>query len=302
MSDRKKAQIYRQFSPAKINLFLAITGVRDDGFHELSSLVAPVSFGDYVVAEYQPEGAEDTLECETEGVPVDATNLVLQAAAGYRQKHTFSGGFHFTIEKQIPPGSGLGGGSSNAVAALLAMQACLGELLDDSALYEIAAKLGSDCPLFLNSAPIVMRGRGEHIESVSPAVREALTGRKILLFRPAFSISTVWAYKAMRAAPDGAYYVAESKADAMLGAWLKKPDWPTLPLFNNLQDVAFYKYLALPTLLEQLRDEFQVRCMMSGSGSACFAILEEGSDMAAIKLAIRDAWGATALVEEAALI
>src|SRR5690606_15383094 len=114
----------RSFSvhaPAKINLVLAITGVRADGFHELTSLVAPLAFGDTLRVVLHPLGAaggerEDTLHCDAPGVPTDGSNLVLKAAAAFAQAlrqagKLLPGRWEFFLEKRIPAGAGLGGGS-----------------------------------------------------------------------------------------------------------------------------------------------------------------------------------------------
>jgi len=280
--------------PAKVNLYLAITGLREDGFHELLSLVAPFEWGDRLTVRWAEEAVDDTLSCNYAGVPLDGSNLILQAAARMRQEVPVPGGFHFEVEKHIPPGSGLGGGSSNAAAALKAINAILGQPVSEARLLELAAALGSDCPLFLANQPVLMRGRGECIEHLPEAARACLSGQSILVFRPHFSISTVWAYRQMKAA-EGAYYRDPAAAKARLENWLNNPQWKDLPLENNLEGVAFAKYLALPTLLAQIRADFGLRCMMSGSGSACFALPEAKTDIKALQQCIQEALGKDAL-------
>ena len=276
--------------------------MRNDGFHDLVSLVAPIRFGDSVVVDYHCDGGKDTIACNLPDVPTDETNLVIKAAAAFRERHSFAGSFHFTLEKWIPPGSGLGGGSSNAVTALMAMNRALDDALSEAELLEISSGLGSDCPLFLEQLPIVMRGRGEVVERISEACHTVLHGRPILLFRPSFAVSTVWAYKQMRAATDGKHYIPALEADGQLTEWLKQPTWDSLPLVNNLQNVVFEKYIALPVLLEQLRKDFGVPCMMSGSGSSCFALLREDTHVQAMRDVIKNAWGDDALIVETSLI
>ena len=148
-------------APAKLNLFLAITGRREDGFHELVSVVAPLKFGDTLRVE---PATEFSLGCDVPDVPVDGTNLVLRAAQAFAAASGWRGGARFFIEKRIPMGAGLGGGSSNAVAALRALNVLAGPAqgLAPEALARVAAQLGSDCPLFLHDGPVVMRGRGVH--------------------------------------------------------------------------------------------------------------------------------------------
>ncbi len=285
------------FAPAKINLFLAITGRRADGFHDLVSLVAPLEWGDTLEMDIRTGAAADTLECDMPDVPTDTGNLVLQAAAAFRQLAAAgTPPVHFTLRKAVPAGAGLGGGSSDAAAALRGLNQIAAQPLSPGDLRACAAAVGSDVPLFLEAAPIVMRGRGERIMLLPVAARAALAGRELLVFKPPFGIPTAWAYRRMRErAPE--WYVPAATAEQDLAAWLHAPSWDTLPLVNNLEFPAFAKYLALPALLDELREKFQLRCRMSGSGSACFALLEPASPRPAIEKTIRDAWGPAAVIQ-----
>ena len=102
----------------------------------------------------------------------------------------------------------------------------------------------------------------------------------------------------MRDAKNGHYYLAQSEAEHQLLSWLQKPSIHTLPLINNLQNVVFKKHLALPTLINQLIQKFNVKCMMSGSGSACFAIIEKKNTVQGMKNMIQQAFGKEALIVE----
>jgi 4-diphosphocytidyl-2-C-methyl-D-erythritol kinase len=291
-----------QFAPAKLNLFLAVTGRRTDGFHDLVSLVAPLTWGDTLQAE-PADGF--SLECAEPGVPLDATNLVLKAALAHAAAAGVgvATGAKFFLEKRIPTGAGLGGGSSDAVAALRLMNrlARPGGALDEAALSRVAAEVGSDCPLFLQEAPVVMRGRGERVTALPAGVAARLRGRRVLVFKPGFGIPTPWAFGRLAAvAPAG--YLPAAEAEARLAAWIDDPSAPLENLlFNNLEAPAFAKYLALPTLLKQLRARFGLAARMSGSGSACFAPLGEQADAVPILAAIREAWGPSAFAIEARL-
>ncbi len=287
------------FAPAKINLMLAITGVRADGFHNLVSLVAPLNFGDHLWLE-TPAGLDaDELLCDFPGVPTDGTNLVMKAAAVFRREHPAAPFVRFTLDKRTPHGAGLGGGSSDAAAALLLLNDATGRPVSAARLAELAAELGSDCPLFLDGAPVVMRGRGERVEKLSEAERSALSGRRLLLFKPDFGVSTVEAYKAMKA--DGRMYRPEPESEAFLSEWRADAAKAPLPLYNNMELAVFAKHLALPALLDELRAKFALAPRMSGSGSACFALLPEGFDAKPAIAAIRAAWGDSAFVIETSL-
>ena len=289
------------FSPAKINLFLAVTGRRADGFHDLVSVAAPLDFGDELKAEdggRRTEGGGGfSLECDQPDVPVDGSNLVLKAAEAFAAATGWKQGVRFSLKKVIPMGAGLGGGSSNAVAALQAMNRLAGGLLAEEKLAQLAATLGSDCVLFLKNAPVVMRGRGERVESLPESAAARLRGRRVLLFKPGFGISTPWAYGRMVAR--GGDYLPATEAEARLVAWLGGSAPAERILFNNMEPAAFEKYLALPLLLERLRKEFGVATAMSGSGSACFAVLRDDTVTAPLVARIRECWGPAAFVQAA---
>jgi 4-diphosphocytidyl-2-C-methyl-D-erythritol kinase len=288
------------FAPAKLNLFLAITGRRADGFHDLVSVATALEFGDTLKAEliYGAGAGGFAMTCDDAAVPVDDSNLVLKAARAFAAATGWKGGVRFALEKRVPMGAGLGGGSSDAVAALRAMNALSGVGMGVEELARIAVGLGSDCALFLHDGPVVMRGRGERVEALAEAASARLRGRRVLVFKPAFGIATPWAYAQMaKAAPES--YLPANEAEARLAAWVGDVSERAEALvFNNMEKPAFAKFLALPTLLEQLRGEFGLAPQMSGSGSACFAFLSGDAPVAAITAAVGSAWGATSFVVE----
>lgn len=291
--------IHVEFAPAKINLFLAITGRRADGFHELVSLVAPLGLGDTLHVEL---ATSFSLTCSDPEVPCDGNNLVLKAAQAFARATGWTGGAAFHLEKRVPVGAGLGGGSSDAVAALRVLNTLAGQPLSPVALGALAAQLGSDCPLFLRGAAVIMRGRGEHIEALPAEVESRLRGRRVLVFKPGFGVATAWAYAELASgAPDS--YVSASEAEARLAGWLQDRQAPDEQiLFNSMERAVFPKYVAIPALLEQLANEFGLRPRMSGSGSACFAFLDTGAPVAEMIQVIRASWGDSAFVMECPLL
>ncbi len=279
-------------SPAKINLLLAITGRRADGFHSLMSVVSPVAWGDTLWVESAADG-EVLLVCDDPAVPLGEDNLIVRAERLFRGRSGWTGGVKFSLEKRIPMGAGLGGGSSNAVAALKGLNALAkeqGRALDQPTLCELAAELGSDCPLFLSEAPVVMRGRGELIEPVPVEVAATWSGRRVLLFRPAFGVATAWAYRALAGRP--ADYMPSDQAEERLAAW-----WQTgakldgNSLFNTLEIPVFAKYPALPAMIGLLRERHGLAVRMSGSGSACFAFIPEGLEIEAVQRSLAEGFG-----------
>lgn len=307
------------FSPAKLNLFLAVTGRRPDGFHDLVSVAAPLTWGDTLHVE---PAADFTLECDDPAVPGDESNLVIRAAHAFRAATGWTGGARFRLEKRIPMAAGLGGGSSNAVAALRGLNGLAGNPLAPDALATLAAGLGSDCALFLHDRPMIMRGRGERLEPLPPAPTARLRGRRVLVFKPSFGIATAWAYAQLAAISEerarlgpaafgwtaleqSAGYLEADKAETRLAAWVNDRRLPAEALlFNNMERAVATKYPALPALRAQLRADFCLTTGMSGSGSACFALLPDNlvqECVDAMTDAIRTAWGPPAVVIEARL-
>jgi 4-diphosphocytidyl-2-C-methyl-D-erythritol kinase len=225
-------------------------------------------------------------------VPVDESNLVLKAARLFVRETGWKGGARFTLKKRIPVGAGLGGGSSNAVAALRALDRLAGTSLPREKLAEMAAALGSDCPLFLHDGPVVMRGRGEKIEALPSGAGARLSGRRVLVFKPSFGVPTAWAYQRMVAR--GGDYLSAAEAEQRLATWISGDVSAEKLTFNNMEPAAFGKYVGLPVLLEILRKDFGLEPRMSGSGSACYALLKDGHVGEPVIARIRDCWGAGA--------
>jgi 4-diphosphocytidyl-2-C-methyl-D-erythritol kinase len=272
-------------APAKLNLSLAITGRRADGFHELISLVASLELADTL--EFTPGGAW-RLTCDDATLPVDGTNLVLKAAEAYRRHRPEVASGHFHLCKKVPSGAGLGGGSSDAAAALRILDRTVAQPLGLAALEVIAPEIGSDCPYFVRGQPAVMRGRGERLESIPAAAREALAGRRVLVAKPPFSVPTPEAYGLL---VKTAAYVDAATADAALAEWLAQPVRDPSSLGNTLAEPVFGKYLALPTALEALSQTMGVVFRMTGSGSACFAFYTDGAESESIRQALIQQWG-----------
>ena len=277
---------------AKLNLSLAITGRRADGFHELLSLVAPVALADTLTLDVgRPLG----LTCDDASLPVDGTNLVLKAAAAYLKRRPSATVGHFHLIKKVPHGAGLGGGSSDAAAALRLLDQASGDPLGLEVLEALAAEVGSDCPFFVRGQPAIMRGRGERLEILSSAARAALAGRKVVLLKPPFGIPTPEAYGLLAKAGS---YRPSAQVEAELAAWVAQPASDPSVLGNDLAAPVFAKYIALPVGLASFRQNAGLNGQMTGSGSACFGFVSDGFDHARLRADVRRAWGPGAWVEE----
>ncbi|MEY3449778.1 MAG: 4-diphosphocytidyl-2-C-methyl-D-erythritol kinase [Verrucomicrobiota bacterium] len=277
---------------AKLNLSLAITGRRADGFHELVSLVAPIALADTLTLDVgRPLG----LTCDDAALPVDGTNLVLKAAVAYARRRPAAPTGHFHLTKRVPHGAGLGGGSADAAAALRLLDRASGDPLGPEGLEALAAEVGSDCPFFVRGQAAVMRGRGERLEILPPAARAALAGRKVVLAKPPFGVPTPEAYGLLAKAGK---YRPVAQAEAELAAWFARPTADPVKLGNDLADPVFAKYVALPAGLASFCRVIGSDWQMTGSGSACFAWVDDGFDQAGLRADARRVWGPGAWVTE----
>ena len=247
-------------APAKINLSLRITGKREDGFHELETLVLPIeSLADELTF---TESDRFSLHCTTPGVPTDESNLISRSLRLFEKESGLACPYEIHLTKNTPHGAGLGGGSSDAAHTFLALNELTKANIPLETLAAWAGQLGSDIPLFLYQAPCWCRGRGEIIEPT-----QLDWNRRILLLKPAFSIPTPWAYsrwKESRELP-GVSYTEQTACDQILINDLERP------VFEKFQFLAELKQF----LLEQPETE---AAMMSGSGSTVFAILKDNAD------------------------
>lgn len=291
------------FSPAKINLFLAVLGRMETGFHELVSLVAQLDFGDRLsLSVAEASEATVSLRCSDASLPTDRSNLAYAAAEGFLLRSGLNWKVEIELEKRIPHGAGLGGGSSNASAVLrgldeLAEQAgALG--LSRGERLELAAELGSDCPLFLGREPMVMRGRGELLSRVPHVALESLAGREVLLFKPSFSIPTGWAYGELARRGD---YDERDWSEARLKAWESGELSLEALAYNRFESVALDKYVGMDVLFRKLK-AMGLSCLMSGSGSCCFALVEDETRRDEAIAQIRRDWGESVFLKCARLI
>lgn len=278
--------------PAKLNLRLAVTGRRADGFHELISLVAPISLVDEVTVQWVPEADDDRLEITGPvALVAEPDNLVLRAVRAYRSATGVPGSYHLRLEKRIPFGAGLGGGSSDAAGVLRALQTLWGEPLAADALARLAVGLGADVPFFLEDGPALMRGMGERLERV-PEWSTSLARWQVVVFQPPFPISTPWAYRRLAENPEN--YADAAAEEALYATWRAAGDFPESGLANSFRRVVDGRYPAIPVLLQQLREGLGVVAEMSGSGSACFALCGTDHQRKLIVREVVECWGETA--------
>ena len=265
-------------APAKLNLHLAVKNRREDGFHNLESIFLALAFGDTLY--FEPLAAENHLEIQMEWenlpdfsvLPVEK-NIIFKAVSLFKEKTGFNQGLRIRVKKRIPAGGGLGGGSSNAASALLALNQLAEKPLPPNDLAQMAAFLGSDVPFFLHKTPAAwVSGRGEFIKPVEPP-----KGLFFVLVNPGFSSETAAAFRILsefRAqTTEKCTLDSENEEKLMLNALQGAPkSWP----FRNDFLPAFLhripEYSDIIGLLKKSGAEFSG---LSGAGSTCFGVFTE---------------------------
>ena len=248
-------------APAKINLSLRVLGRRADGFHDLESLMCPVSVFDTLDVTRRESGGLEFV-CDDATLPTGDDNLVVRAARLFGSACGIELHARIALTKHIPHGAGLGGGSSDAATTLLALDRLFATQLSRAALAVMAAELGSDVPFFIYESAAMIRGRGERVEPV--AFPHALP---LLLIKPPFGVPTPWAYsrwKDAREIPEAPYGVQA---------------FPWGELVNDLERPVFEKHIFLADLKRWLLAQPEVAgALMSGSGATVFAVLRSKED------------------------
>jgi 4-diphosphocytidyl-2-C-methyl-D-erythritol kinase len=251
-----------QFSaPAKINLSFRIKDRRADGFHEIETLMVPISLADRITIERVGDDDGIQFTCDDPSLPAGDDNLVVRAARLFQKRTKITAGITIALEKKIPHGAGLGGGSSDAASTLLGLNELFAAGLQRDDLLQLAAQLGSDVPFFVVRSAAVCRGRGEIVEPTSLA-----TKLRLVLFKPDFAVPTPWAYGKWK----------ESKE--LPGADYSPQEFNGVQFVNDLERPVFEKFVLLAHLKTWLRQQPEVAvALMSGSGSTVFAVLREGA-------------------------
>src|ERR1700732_4595994 len=170
-------------APAKINLSLRVLGKRPDGFHEIETLIAPISLYDKIEVEKQSRWVD--FSCDDPTLSTGDDNLVVRAANLFLEHAKIKSGVSIKLEKKIPHGAGLGGGSSDAAATLRALNELFETKLPREELAQLGSTIGSDVPFFFFESAAICKGRGEIVEPTK--LKKKLS---ILLLKPAFGVAS----------------------------------------------------------------------------------------------------------------
>ena len=255
-------------SYAKINWTLDVLFKREDGFHELRTIYQTVSLHDTLTIT-ETAGPIEIL-CEDPRVPIDETNLVFKAAALLREKTGVSKGARIEIDKHIPVAAGLGGGSSNAAATLLALRKLWRIEIDDCALLQIAASIGSDVPFFLMGGTALGVGRGEEVYAIEQAQCEHL-----LLVNPGVAVSTRDAYQKLSR-------LTRSEAPSNIPFTLLAAKGVSgLPLVarNELEESVLAAHPEIAEVKRRLLSLGARHAQMSGSGATVFGVFDNSQSI-----------------------
>jgi 4-diphosphocytidyl-2-C-methyl-D-erythritol kinase len=255
-------------APAKVNLHLEVLRRRDDGYHEIETILQTVSLCDDVRAELRDRGAGGppriSLAVEPYGVvPETPVNLAWRAADLFCRACGLGGELGLTLTKRIPVEAGLGGGSSDAAAVLVACNRLYGTGLPPERLEALGAELGSDVPFFVRGGTQVARGRGADLQALP-----AITRGKFLIVKPDIALRTSDVYAGLNMGLTSRSPKVNIRTVEALIARFPRGSWFGA---NRLEDVVLPAHPALQRLVQSLRENAPV-ALMCGSGSAVFAV------------------------------
>ncbi|NIO16755.1 MAG: 4-(cytidine 5'-diphospho)-2-C-methyl-D-erythritol kinase [Deltaproteobacteria bacterium] len=253
-------------APAKINLYLYVLHRRSDGYHEIVSLMVPVSLFDLISISQKQRGIEVSCDGNFK-VPEGEENIAFRAADLFFQHYSLSGGVKIEIDKNIPVSSGLGGGSSDAAAVLKGLSLLfLGEMRAGD-LMGLAPEIGSDVPFFIFPGPSVVAGRGEKVKKIRFGKRF-----HVLIVKPDVSVSTKAAYRMLDRG--GEPVVFDCPQPDMINSLGDLEGF----LRNDFEDVIFQRYPELGVVKERLLALGAGAALLSGSGSSVFGLYERKED------------------------
>lgn len=273
----------RILAPAKVNLYLRITGRRADGYHLLDSVMVPINLCDEleITAENQTGRETDrnpqiTVTCDDPALPTDETNLAYKAVVVFCKEAGVFAKISIALRKRIPFGAGLGGGSSDAATVLKSLNQLFSQRFSEHQLCAFAVRLGADVPFFIPCRPARVEGIGEILTFVPP-----LPPRWLVLVVPPFGVSTPWAYRQFDALPARTEATSTALRQFVDGHWP-----PVTSLVNDLEQAVLPAYPAIDQIKAHLLHAGADGALMSGSGSSVFGIFsrEERAEQAVVSL------------------
>lgn len=254
---------------AKINLFLEVLDKRPDGYHNIETIFQSVALHDVIILR-KKSSRNLIITCDNAEAPSDNSNLAYKAAKLLAEESGTSYGAEIYIQKHIPVGAGLAGGSTDAAATLVGLNELWGLELSFDDLMKIGGKLGSDVPFCILGGTALGRGRGEELVRLAP-----LPEIPVVIANPGFQVSTAWAYNSLG---NLGLTRARKNANILVGK-MQKCDASDIDkeLYNVFENIVMEKY----PLVRQLRDKLvqmnSLGALMTGSGSSVFALVNDKS-------------------------
>lgn len=253
-------------APAKINLCLKVLRPRPDGYHDIYSIMQKVSLYDSI--HLRVRGKKIVVETDNHAVPSGRENLAYKAAELFLSFTGIKSGIEIFINKKIPSGAGLGGGSSDAGAVLKALNFIFGTGMNTEELIGLAQQIGSDVPFFVYpSTSAIVEGRGELLRPVS------IPEKWYLLVNPGVHIATGWAYNEL----DKVKNILTKQHNRVRILKLNKRSF-FKGLSNDLEKVSMEKYPVLNDIKSHLKRAGAITSVMSGSGSTIAGIFDSEND------------------------
>lgn len=255
-------------APAKINLFLEILGKRPDGYHEIETVMQGISLYDYIYLENHEKDVEFT--CSNPKLTVGEDNLVLRAVRLFQKETNIFRGVKIHLDKRIPIGAGLGGGSSDAAATLSGLNTLWKVGYDEEKLMSLAEKLGSDTPFFVLGNTAICKGRGEVVTPYTLPVKY-----NYIIVYPRFEVSTATVYKNFEIVltkdlKDVSFFLQSLSSGS--------PERLGSCLYNRLEEVVFRLYPDIERIKKTLAKFNFCGILISGSGSALYGLCKEEGD------------------------
>jgi len=249
----------RLMSPAKVNLRLEVLGRRNDGYHELRTIMQRINLCDELEISLSKGGLD--VVSEGEEIPQGFENIAYRAAKSILDRFKVDVGIRIFIRKTIPVASGLGGGSSNAATTLMGLNTLLELSLTKGELFRMGTRLGADVPFFVFEKPALATGIGNRLKEI-----DLPSPIWIVLVNPGIKVSTAWVYKKLNA-----------------GLTKKRNNYSMVPpmacisdvadfLHNDLETVTIERYPEVQKIKECLIDEGATGALMSGSGPTVFGV------------------------------
>ncbi len=249
-------------SPAKVNLRLEVLGKRDDGYHEIRTIMQRVNLYDEVELALTHKGI--TLDCDSPEVPRGRANLAYRAAELFLESTGVKTGVEIFIRKSIPLAAGLGGGSSNAATVLMGLRDLLELRLTDRELLRWSTALGADVPFFIFKGPALAEGIGEKLKKITLPAR-----MWFLLIHPGGDISTEWAYQNVN------LKLTEARNKIRIKKLYRNINGVAELLLNDLERAAIKKFPRIQEIKEKLSKLKARGVLMSGSGPTVFGLFED---------------------------